>query len=490
MKEFNLADKVRELLYKGLGRNRIAQELAITEGKARTIIQKIRELEDIPRPVNQTTLCEIEAAERINNILDLKAQGLSHKEIGERLNLNKNSIQYWLARSKTFNDKKSQADIVREILDVQDADVYDIAKKFEKTPSTAKTLYKKAEVKYDPMREWVIRNCRFGISMNKLKTELAVKSVEKAEKILTETFQDSFIIKEQRSDDVFLIPIQDSSKEYEWLDIDTSKKKFKYFVSKDENYMSIKFDEDIKADTIKIYNFSDVHIGSRANRLELLKEMINMVKEDPGAFVVFGGDMIEAITKASVADPMDQYLSLNEQMVACVRLFMPIAHKILAYEWGNHDSNRTYKTCEFDLSKAMANMLKVPYFRPRVVIDLYFRNTHKTISLTHKYGKALTETAIIKEVEKITASSTFPIHCFFSGHNHTAFVRHNDVQTRTPGKGFETLRYYIANAGSFVSRTGTYAEYENLPPTPQDLVYFYLDDKDNHGAGFIPIQCI
>jgi hypothetical protein len=233
-----------------------------------------------------------------------------------------------------------------------------------------------------------------------------------------------------------------------------------------------------------------VHIGAKANRLKLLKELIDFIKDDDSAFILFGGDMIEAITKASVADPMDQYLSLNEQMVECVKLFMPVAHKILAYEWGNHDSNRTYKTCEFDLSKAMSHMLKVPYFRPRVVIDLYFKDNHKTISLTHKYGKALTETSIIREVEKITASSPFPIHCFFSGHNHDAFVRHKDVQVKLPGKGFETLRYYIANAGSFVTRTGTYAENGNLSPTPQDLVYFYMDDKDQHGAGFIPIHCI
>jgi hypothetical protein len=308
--------------------------------------------------------------------------------------------------------------------------------------------------------------------------------------ILNENFPGHFIVESSLDTDLFLMPVKDCSREHEWLGLDSSRKQFKYFVSRESNYMSVQFNDDLPGDKIRIYDFTDIHVGSKAFRESLLKEHINNVLNDPMAFFVIGGDLIEAITKMSVGDPDEQYCSINAQSVEAVKLFLPIAHKCLGYEAGNHDRGRTHKSSQFDVARTMADMLRIPYFQVRVTIDLHFRGKLKTISLAHKYGNATSQPAIINQVRKILAQLTTPVHCWFSGHNHTSFVQPLETVVKIPGKGFESMRYYVSNGGSFVNYTSTYAEEAGYGRSPQDLVYFEFDDRGNYTSNSVPIMSV
>jgi len=215
-----------------------------------------------------------------------------------------------------------------------------------------------------------------------------------------------------------------------------------------------------------------------------------MILEDPGAFAVLGGDLTETITKMCVADPAEQFLDNTEQVSDVVKVLLPIAHKILGSTWGNHDGGRLEKAGQFDPGRIIAQMLCVPYFRVRSIIDLEFRGVIKRISLVHKYRRAFSIAAIESEVKKIQAYSPFVVNCYFSGHNHKSFILPQESLSLISGKGFETNRWYIANAGSFTIRTGSYVEKDGYAPTPQDVVYYTFDDQGNDVCDSIPIKSI
>lgn len=484
--EKNLIVKFRDLINSGLGHRKASDEIGIPRTKGRSIFEDLHLYDE---KGNKSASLEMPSEDLTSRIKTLLDENLGAKEIAVELGISSRKVRRHLQKIREDQDGTGRVDDIRNLLESGEYDTYDLAKKYNKSPKQITTLVSKANFKYDPMKDWVINNCSNGVRTSTLETKLELIGKDKAKKVLQENFEGFFILESKLPDgDTLLTPVKDSKDDYEWINVDVSKRKFDIFSNQQENYVCINI-KNTKSKDFRILNFSDVHIGAKANRLNLLKSFVKEVENDDSAFAVFGGDMIEAITKASVGDPYEQYLNINEQMTECIKIFRPIAHKLIAYAGGNHDSGRTYKTCEFDLSRAIASILKVPYFRGRGIIDIYCDDMpHRTISLTHKYGKALSRVQILAQVRGVLSYSPFPIHCFFSGHNHDAFIEPIDLIVKESGVGLKTERIFVANAGSFMARTGTYAELEGYAPTPQDLVYFEFNKKGEFNADRYPIK--
>jgi len=502
----SLIDEVKELVKKGYGRVIIARELGISSQKATALIRQAR-LDDTSLPGPNT-----------NPLKDLAHQnrqtGKSPKKIKfPNSYTNEDKIRYYadlgygsrkisniLGLSEYFVDSKlrklrgkpkriTKLEQLKTKLE-SGLDRYDLAKDLCTTPTGLDLMIQKSEGEYSPVKTWIKKNARTGIKLSKFKEAFKISTKARALEILKENFPEHFICETNIPNDLILTPILDNSKNYEWLGGGRPNRRFKYFVSEEGNYMSIMFDDDLPDNKIKIYNLTDIHVGSKAFRGELFRKQIERIKNEPNSFATIGGDLIEGITKVSVGDPMEQYCSINEQVVEAVKTLLPIAHKIIAVEWGNHCGGRTEKAAQFDLARTMAQMLQVPYFRVRVVIDLNFRGVQKRLSLTHKYGKALKMPQIIMAVKALSSQSLYPTHCWFSGHNHESFVIPMETTELIPGKGFEIVRFHIANGGSFVRYTGTYAEQELYGHAPQDMVYFEFDENGNHLSGSVPINSL
>ena len=492
----NIHNQVQQLNKKGMGIRSIADQLGITKYQVYKALSEISP-EKYQGPSFPGGQRKIKTPRKNikRDITKLLKEGLGVRAISKTLGITqyaaRNEIAQVREADKTIPIAKhrSQAEVKELVIDLG-YDYYSIGKETKQTPKAVDTSVRRSHGQYTPMQDWVKKAAQSGISFSELKKSLKGISEKRAKEIIQENFPDCFIVETKLAGDTHFTPVTDSSKKHEWLNIDTSKKQFRYHVNDDQNYMSIKFDDELPGKQIKIFDITDIHIGSKAFRSDLLQRIISTIEKDPMAFFVIGGDLIEAITKASVADPNEQYESLNEQAVEAVKTFMPIAHKCLAIETGNHDSGRTEKTAQFDLARLMAQMLKVPYFRVRVIIDLNFRGVDKRISLAHNYGKALKLPQVVAAVHKIYSEILYPVHCWFSGHNHCSFVVPGEVTMLVPGKGFEQIRYYVANGGSFIKYTGTYAEQAGYARSTQDIVYFTFDDENNHTAGSIPVLSI
>lgn len=88
---------------------------------------------------------------------------------------------------------------------------------------------------------------------------------------------------------------------------------------------------------INIYPLGDVHIGSKECDLELFKQWVDMVKDDPYGYCVLIGDIMNMGLKSSVSNVYEEVLNPTQQKEVTYKLLEPIANKILAGCSGNHE---------------------------------------------------------------------------------------------------------------------------------------------------------
>ena len=88
---------------------------------------------------------------------------------------------------------------------------------------------------------------------------------------------------------------------------------------------------------LNIYPLGDVHIGSRECNLNLLRQWVDMVQQDPNGRVVLIGDIMNMGLKSSRSNVYEEALNPMEQKELCFELLNPIADRILAGCSGNHE---------------------------------------------------------------------------------------------------------------------------------------------------------
>lgn len=166
---------------------------------------------------------------------------------------------------------------------------------------------------------------------------------------------------------------------------------------------------------ITIYPLGDVHLGSKECDVELFKEWIEMVKNDPSAYVVIVGDIMNMGLKNSKSNVYEEVLSPMEQKELCYELLEPIADKIIAGCSGNH---------EYRANKEVGcNPLYDVFCRLRIE-DRYRENACFVKLTVGKQGKNPNTYGVVathgssKNKDKIWTSYVDGCDVFISGHTH------------------------------------------------------------------------
>lgn len=107
---------------------------------------------------------------------------------------------------------------------------------------------------------------------------------------------------------------------------------------------------------MEIHTFADEHIGDENCDIKRLKERIEYVKNNPNAYCIMNGDILDNATKTSIGDSYSQEFNPMQQLQYAMELFAPIKDKILCVTHGNHE-NRTYKKEGINLSYLIAKQL-------------------------------------------------------------------------------------------------------------------------------------
>lgn len=122
------------------------------------------------------------------------------------------------------------------------------------------------------------------------------------------------------------------------------------------NVVKCDLPRDIK--TLEIHTFADLHIGDAFCDIQLIKRNIKAAQDNPNAYIILNGDILNNATKTSVSDSYAEEIPPMEQIQTAVDLFEPIKDKILCINSGNHE-NRTYKKEGIDLMAIVAKQLGV-----------------------------------------------------------------------------------------------------------------------------------
>lgn len=168
-------------------------------------------------------------------------------------------------------------------------------------------------------------------------------------------------------------------------------------------------------DRLNIYPVGDVHIGSKEFDLDLFKQWIEVVKNDPNGAVVIIGDMMNMGLRNSKSNVYEESLTPMEQKELCYELLAPIANKIVAGCSGNHE----YRA----VREVGCNPLYDVFCR--LCIEDRYRENACFIKLTvgkqgknpNTYGVVLTHGSS-KNKDKRWTYSVDGCDCFISGHTH------------------------------------------------------------------------
>ena len=107
---------------------------------------------------------------------------------------------------------------------------------------------------------------------------------------------------------------------------------------------------------VEIHTFADEHIGDEHSDIKRVLSRIDYVKNNPNAYCILNGDIVDNATRTSIGDIYTQVFNPMEQLKRAVDLFAPIKDKILCITHGNHE-NRSYKKEGLNISSLIATQL-------------------------------------------------------------------------------------------------------------------------------------
>lgn len=109
-------------------------------------------------------------------------------------------------------------------------------------------------------------------------------------------------------------------------------------------------------DQLELHLFADEHIGDDNCDIPRLKERIQKVKDNPNAYCILNGDIMDFTSRSSIGDVEARELNIMEQVQTVIDLFEPIKDKIICITNGNHEE-RGYRKEGLDITRLIAMQL-------------------------------------------------------------------------------------------------------------------------------------
>lgn len=88
---------------------------------------------------------------------------------------------------------------------------------------------------------------------------------------------------------------------------------------------------------LHIHFIADVHLGAKEHMEREFSDFCSTLLNDPNAYVVLGGDLINNTTRSSIANVFDETMRPREQKRIMAEMLKPIRDRILCALPGNHE---------------------------------------------------------------------------------------------------------------------------------------------------------
>ena len=209
---------------------------------------------------------------------------------------------------------------------------------------------------------------------------------------------------------------------------------------------------------VKIHGATDVHFGALEHHDSKFQDFIDEIDADPNARWFLNGDNIELIPPNYKISQRGQSMEPDEQHIKFIKRIEPIADKLLFVRGGNHDMIRSVNLLGFDVTKVMADMLQVPYFKlpgyTQITID---NKVHWFLVSGHGKGGGKNGDLELDKMSAVYSDGDV----FFLGHNHQLYSKPID-SLMVENEEERLHRRWYCRGGSFL-KYAEYARYSFFP---------------------------
>jgi predicted phosphodiesterase len=242
--------------------------------------------------------------------------------------------------------------------------------------------------------------------------------------------------------------------------------------------------------SLNIYPYGDWHIGDKSCDMALVKESIRKVADNPNAYCILNGDLMNNCTRTSVSDSYAERMPPMEQLNLILSLLSPIKGKILSIEDGNHE-RRSYREDGIDLSRLVARELGIEdrYSQGGNLIFLRFGQSNSgrkesngsgqirqmcyTIYATHGSGGGRKEGS--KVVRLADMASIVDADIYIHGHTHLPLTMKNTYfRTDIQNSSVKPVTKLFVNTAAALD-WGGYSETGEFKPNSKDTPVIHLD---------------
>lgn len=245
--------------------------------------------------------------------------------------------------------------------------------------------------------------------------------------------------------------------------------------------IKIDLSQDIK--NLEIIPLADLHIGDPLCDINMIKEKIDYIKNNPNVYCMLNGDLMNNATKNSVSDVYGEKLTPMQQLNYIVKLFEPIKHKIISVTNGNHEF-RSWKWDGIDLMKLFCIQLDIEerYAKESALVFLRFgkQSSHKNFKsvvyvlfVTHGSGGGRKEGA--KAIRLADMASIVDADVYIHSHTHLPMImKQSFFRTEVRSSTVSQVTKLFVNTAAMLNYGG-YGESAEFKPASKDTPHIYLD---------------
>lgn len=181
---------------------------------------------------------------------------------------------------------------------------------------------------------------------------------------------------------------------------------------------------------IIIYPISDVHLGASEHMEKEWGAFCESVLDNPNAYIVLGGDLINNATRNSVSNIFEETMRPREQKKVMAEMLEPLRDRVLCSVSGNHerrsgkdsDDDPTYDImCKLDIEHLYRENMAFVKVQIGKKDSNGVKNPTYMLTVTHGAGGGLLTGGSVNRNERF-GYVVDGMDCLIVGHTHKPFV--------------------------------------------------------------------
>ena len=224
---------------------------------------------------------------------------------------------------------------------------------------------------------------------------------------------------------------------------------------------------------LHIHFIADVHLGAKEHKEKEWADFCSNFLNDPNAYLILGGDLINNGTKNSISGPFEDIMRPREQKIVMAEMLKPLSKRILCAIPGNHEGRSGKDADDDPMYDIMCKLNLEDLYRENMAfIKLQLGKQSKApnsnsftyvLAVVHGTGGGIWTGAAVNRNERF-GYTIDGVDALLVGHSHKPYVAQPGKIVVDPQNNKVTVKpFKIVVATSWMNYGGYPARKEMLP---------------------------